>query len=1025
MECVKHPVTGQLKHGTTDVLDAFQCFYQKLFECKHTDAELAEKTLGASPTLSNNDSNSCESEITVGELRKSLWSFGNGKSPGPDGFTVAFWKRLWKHLGKHLHAAALCSHDNASLSPLMALGYITVLHKKKDKDMIANYRPISLLCVHYKVITKCLSNRLSKVMHSIIDASQTGFLPDRYIGENIRLMLDLVQYCEQTNTAAYALLIDMEKAYDRVSWVYLHQCVKAAGFGPYIAKWMQTLYPLNAEDQTKVHGRVLYDVHAQTIQRRIVVNGELSPLVTLKCGVAQGDPLSYLLYILCDESKHIMLRMHSHLHGIPLPARAGRGGRTAVSSGFADDTAVYMTTMHEMSIVQSILDAFCNISGQKVNWSKCMALALGPASTERPPGQCPFEFLKGGVAERYLGAQVGTQLDLTFMWQGDQQSPGITMKAANRANAWGKHHLSLIGRVMVAKACISSVASFHHMTMGMPEAALKELNAVVWKFMWNSHTTAGCCSQDVASTSYQAGGIRAMQVIPHHHALLCKWPLWLLDSKDGAWKDLAWFWLCKVGERWRLGEHILLANPTPQLIRALNTAHIPVFWKQVLLAFWKLKPMRVVAPTCKEQVLAQPINFNRHILNAVGKPYCMGGWLNGDDGWYTLKDLWDEPTGTWYTTEQAMGWLPRGQARLVQVVVNSIPPLWRELVQSAHTRHQFTLGDWVVLNSDSDDQPLGLVVKALPHEVHVHVHEWGLLHEQAHPTKQHEVWEVDGDLVKMYVQTYNPAISKSAKHTVASHVVRGRMDECPTMPECFGWGTASQGKTLLKLTVRQGRALIQGHCNTPPSCQARWELRHSHLEFDWGAIWSNIWHYLTPNKLSAHLWKALHMFGRDSFMCRAAECHLCTHPQSRGLMLMGGTHATWQCPKAHRVWRWLSKQWATLTGEHISLRDTVTLYTGLANTAFPHQWRLFYQATHYFTWLAWCKWAHEQIKYSHHTISAMVVAYIGDHITALHHNASATMDHGKAARLFCETWCDPACMVCDVRGGKVVMYYKL
>ena len=50
---------------------------------------------------------------------------------------------------------------------------------------------------------------------------------------------------------------------------------------------------------------------------------------------------------------------------------------------------------------------------------------------------------------------------------------------------------------------------------------------------------------------------------------------------------------------------------------------------------------------------------------------------------------------------------------------------------------------------------------------------------------------------------------------------------------------------------------------------------------------------------------------------------------------------------------------------------------------------------------------------------------IGEHITALHHNASATMDHGKAARLFCETWCDPACLVCDVSSGKVVMYYKL
>ena len=485
---------------------------------------------------------------------------------------------------------------------------------------------------------------------------------------------------------------------------------------------MQTLYPLNDVDQIKVHGKVMYDTDAQPIQRRIVVNGRLSPLVTLKCGVAQGDPLSCLLYILCDESKHIMLRAHAELNGIPLPARHGRGSRSAVSSGFADDTAVYMTTMHEMGIVQSILDAFCLISGQKVNWGKCMALALGPASTERPPGGTPFEFLREGEPERYLGAQVGSKLDLAFMWQGDTQSPGIIHKAATRANAWAKHHLSLVGRVLVAKACISSVASFHHMTMGMPDDALKELHTVVWKFLWNSNSTAGCCSQQVASGSKQMGGVNAMQVIPHHQALLCKWPVWLLDGKDGVWKDLAWYWVNMVGEKWRLREHLLLSQPTPSLTKALKVAPIPLFWKQVISAFWKLKPMRLIAPECREQVLAQPINFNGHILNANGKPYCMNGWANGDDGWYTVNDLWNTSTGSWYTTEQAMGWLKRGQARLVQKVVRSIPPSWRALVESEGDEP--SLGDWLVLNSNTDDQPLGMVVGIDRHTAQVRVHEW-------------------------------------------------------------------------------------------------------------------------------------------------------------------------------------------------------------------------------------------------------------------------------------------------------------
>ena len=420
MESVKHPNTGELQTGTEGVLEAFHCFYQTLFEHKHTDHTLAAEKLADLASLSQSDVESCEGDISEKELKRSLYSFGNGKSPGPDGFTVAFWKQMWTHMGGHLHKACTQCHQDASLSPLMALGYITVLHKKKDRDVIGNYRPISLLCVHYKVITKCLSNRIGKVIHQIIFESQTGFISGRYIGENIRLMLDMLHYCDDSDTKAYALLIDMEKAYDRVSWVYLHQCVKVAGFGPYMQRWIQTLYPLDAEGQVKVYGSVLYKSPAQQVQRRVMVNGHLSPCVTLKCGVAQGDPLSCLLYILCDESKHIMLRLHTELHGIKLPARAGRGRRSAVSSGFADDTATFMTTLHEMSIVQSILDTFCSISGQKVNWSKCKALALGPASTERPPGNLPFEFLNEGEPERYLGAQVGLNLDLSFLWQGTQ-----------------------------------------------------------------------------------------------------------------------------------------------------------------------------------------------------------------------------------------------------------------------------------------------------------------------------------------------------------------------------------------------------------------------------------------------------------------------------------------------------------------------------------------------------------------------------------------------------------------------------
>ena len=58
------------------------------------------------------------------------------------------------------------------------------------KDLIKNWRPISLLNVVCKIGSACIANRLKTVVHSLIDEDQTGFIANRFIGENIRLIYD-------------------------------------------------------------------------------------------------------------------------------------------------------------------------------------------------------------------------------------------------------------------------------------------------------------------------------------------------------------------------------------------------------------------------------------------------------------------------------------------------------------------------------------------------------------------------------------------------------------------------------------------------------------------------------------------------------------------------------------------------------------------------------------------------------------------------------------------------------------------
>ena len=78
--------------------------------------------------------------------------------------------------------------------------------------LLKNWRPISLLNTDYKIITKCLAIRLQKVLPSLINSDQTGFLKGRYIGENIRTIADLIDYNSLKNKPGIILLIDIKKA---------------------------------------------------------------------------------------------------------------------------------------------------------------------------------------------------------------------------------------------------------------------------------------------------------------------------------------------------------------------------------------------------------------------------------------------------------------------------------------------------------------------------------------------------------------------------------------------------------------------------------------------------------------------------------------------------------------------------------------------------------------------------------------------------------------------------------------------
>ena len=116
----------------------------------------------------------------------------NNKSPGSDGVPADFYKVFWSKIKFFVFCFTLC-FAGKELSTTMKQTTLSCIPKgNKPRHFLKNWRPISLLNVTYKLASATIASRLKSVLNSLISPTQTGFLPDRFIGENTRLIYDIV-----------------------------------------------------------------------------------------------------------------------------------------------------------------------------------------------------------------------------------------------------------------------------------------------------------------------------------------------------------------------------------------------------------------------------------------------------------------------------------------------------------------------------------------------------------------------------------------------------------------------------------------------------------------------------------------------------------------------------------------------------------------------------------------------------------------------------------------------------------------
>ena len=122
------------------------------------------------------------------------------KTPGTDGLPAEFYKVFWKDISVTLIDALNYAYEKGQLPVTQRRGIIKLLPKKDTEPyFLKNWRPLTQLNCDYEIAAKSIANRLKNFIPKVIDNDQTGFIKDRFIGENIRLIDRVVCYAKEKN----------------------------------------------------------------------------------------------------------------------------------------------------------------------------------------------------------------------------------------------------------------------------------------------------------------------------------------------------------------------------------------------------------------------------------------------------------------------------------------------------------------------------------------------------------------------------------------------------------------------------------------------------------------------------------------------------------------------------------------------------------------------------------------------------------------------------------------------------------
>lgn len=380
IQTLKCSRTGAVLTDTADIMQEARGFYQRLYTPDAIDLNAVDSLLGNIPPeakLKDPDAKRLLETPSPDTILMLLNHTPKAKSPGLDGIPFEVYKYF------ALNSPAFLTLLTAVLSDALTGKYpdswkqtrMVLLFKKRDPELLSNWRPLSMISCDARLFTKLLANRFNKVMPLLITPYQTGFMPHRLISDNAWVNHSLMANLRSTAPLDphVAVLLDQEKAYDRLNADYLARVLIHFGFPAALVSVLSSLF-----FETQI---------------TLSVNGWSSEPLLQSRGVRQGDPLSPLLFTLGIEPLLRTILASPQIVGItmntvvpPVSTVQTYGSQLSVANplaapaspprikllSYADDLEVFLSSPQEWYVLQKILDTYGLASNAKVNLSKLL-----------------------------------------------------------------------------------------------------------------------------------------------------------------------------------------------------------------------------------------------------------------------------------------------------------------------------------------------------------------------------------------------------------------------------------------------------------------------------------------------------------------------------------------------------------------------------------------------------------------------------------------------------------------------------